>query len=238
MRFTCVITLLFFISFSASAGTFVETFDGEDLDAWQEIVLLDLKIQPGTWKVIDGELHGTMRHIGLPRLLTTGDEKWRNYTVEVDIFPLEKHGRGNIGLAARIQGTVGVIGLIGDYPFPFPADPDAGLTTTCFGGDFHDKIFRLFGSGDSPLLELETWSTMKFQVNKENFTLWLNGEQVLQARDNTFNFTVGRVGLVITSYTVKFDNLVITGEGVPNKGRLSVAPRNKLATVWSNLKRF
>ena len=35
------------------------------MDAWQKIVLLDLKINPGTWEVIDSELHGTMGHIGL-----------------------------------------------------------------------------------------------------------------------------------------------------------------------------
>lgn len=238
MKFGTIIVILFLLPFSVWAGTFVETFDGGDLDEWQEIIMLDFRIDPETWQVIDGELHGTMRHLGLPQLLTTGDEKWRNYTIEVDVFPLEKHAPGNIGIAARIQGTVGIISLIGDYPFPFLPDPDAELTTTCFGGDFHKNILRLFGSGVSPLLELETWSTMKLQANEDVFRLWLNGEQVLLTRDDTFNFSTGRVGLVLAGYTVKFDNLVISGDGIPNKGRLSVTPRDKLATTWGNLKQF
>lgn len=238
MKTILIVNGIFLFILSVSAGTFVETFDGEDLDEWQEIVMLDFQINPETWKVIDGELHGTMRHIGLPRLLTTGDEKWRNYTIEVDVFPLKKHAPGNIGIAARIQGTVGIISLIGDYPFPFPPDPDVELTMACSGGNFHENIFRLFGSGVNTLLELETWSTMQLQVNENVFTLRLNGEQVLLARDDTFNFSTGRVGLVLTGYTVKFDNLVISGDGIPNKGRLSVTPSDKLATMWSSLKQF
>ena len=238
MKFTCLIALMLFLSVFAEAGTFVETFDGRDLDEWREIIMLDLKIKPGTWEVIDGELHGTMRHIGLPRLLAIGDEKWRNYTIEVDVFPLEKHGPGNIGIAARIQGTVGIISLIGDYAFPFPPGHVHKITTTCFGGDFHDNKFHLFGAEISPLLKLGTWSTMKLKVNEDVFTLWLNDEQVLLARDDTFNFSTGQVGLVLSGYTVKFDDLVIIGDGIPNKGRLLVSPQAKLATTWGNLKQF
>ena len=41
MKFIHLIALLLFLSFSAFAGTFVETFDDENLDEWQEIVLFD-----------------------------------------------------------------------------------------------------------------------------------------------------------------------------------------------------
>ncbi|MDE0681989.1 MAG: hypothetical protein OXI63_03645, partial [Candidatus Poribacteria bacterium] len=119
MKIVLVVGGIFLFLLSVSAGTFVETFNGGDLDEWQEIIMLDFRINPETWQVIDGELHGAMRHLGLPQLLTTGDEKWRNYTIEVDVFPLEKHASGNIGIAARIQGTVGIISLIGDSPFSF-----------------------------------------------------------------------------------------------------------------------
>ena len=235
MKFMRLMALLLFLPFPAFAGTFVETFDDKNLDEWQEIVLLDFDPRLDTWEIIDGELQGVVRS-NLPHLLTIGDEKWRDYTVEVDVFPLEKHGAGNIGIAARIQETVGTLSLIGDYPFPFL--PDDGRTTTCFGGDFHGNKFRLFGSGVSPLLELETWATIKLEVNEDNFILWLNGEKVLTGKDETFTFLEGRAGLGVANYTVRFDNLVISGDGVPNKGRLSVTPREKLATAWGDLKRF
>ena len=79
---------------------------------------------------------------------------------------------------------------------------------------------------------------MKFQVNEETFTFWINDKQILEAIDEKFQFPTGGVGLVLTAYTARFDNIVITGKGIPNKGRLSVSPRAKLATTWGNLKQF
>ena len=60
MKFIRLIALLLFLPSSAFAGTFVETFDDENLDEWQEIVLLDFDPVPDTWEIIDGELQGTI----------------------------------------------------------------------------------------------------------------------------------------------------------------------------------
>ena len=51
MKTILVVNGIFLLILSVSAGTFVETFDGGDLDAWQEIVMLDFKSNPETWKV-------------------------------------------------------------------------------------------------------------------------------------------------------------------------------------------
>ena len=234
MKPTIIIVMLFLFTFSAWAGTFMETFDDANLEAWREIIMFDFKINPDTWEIIDGELQGT-NHDRLLRFLTMSDEKWRNYTIEFDVKPLEKHGLGNIGIAARINETVGVASIIGDWPFPLPG-PDSHAS--CFGGDFQGNKFEVLNNVASPLLKLETWSTMKFQVNEETFTFWINGKQVLEAKDKAFHFPVGGAGLVLTAYTARFDNIVITGKGIPNKGRLSVSPRVKLATTWGSLRWF
>ena len=95
MQFTCLIALLLLIPFSALAGTFLETFDDKDLEDWQELVQLN-KV-PGSWEVVDGELHAISRETFL-RLLTTGNDTtlWEDYTVEFDVKPLKKHGIGEI----------------------------------------------------------------------------------------------------------------------------------------------
>ena len=173
--------MVFLFIFSAWAGTFVETFDGANLEAWREIIMFDLKINPDTWEIIDGELQGA-NHDRLMRFLTMGDEKWRNYTIEVDVKPLEKHDLGNIGIAARIKETVGVASIIGGWPFPLPGH------ASCFGGDFQGNKFEILNNVASPLLKLETWSTMKFQANEETFTFWINDKQVLEATDEKFQF--------------------------------------------------
>ena len=232
MKPLIVVAMLFLLPATPWAGTFIETFDDDALDEWQEIILLDFNPKPGSWEIIGGELHGTNPD-QVSYILTMGDERWRNYTIEVDVKILENPHPGNIGIAARIQETIGVINIIGGMSFPLPKP---GSNANCFGGDFLGNKFWFFGSEVSPFLELETWFTMKLQVNEEIFTLWLNGNQVLQARDDTFNFSTGRVGLVLTSYTARFDNFIISGEGIPNKGRLPVEPNGKLATTWGALK--
>ena len=110
--------MVFLFIFSAWAGTFVETFDGANPEAWREIIMFDFKINPDTWEIIDGALQGT-NHDRLLRFLTMGDEKWRNYTIKVDVKPLEKHGLGNIGIAARIKETVGVTSVLSSFKLGF-----------------------------------------------------------------------------------------------------------------------
>ena len=48
--------IAFFLTVSAWAGTFVETFDDNgDLEKWQELTILGLD-SPGLWNIVDGEL--------------------------------------------------------------------------------------------------------------------------------------------------------------------------------------
>lgn len=238
---------MFLLTFSAIAGTFVETFNGRKLDGWEQLIQMDFEANPDSWEIIDGELQGTNRG-GFLRFLTMGDEKWRNYTIEFDVKPLQKHGAGSIGIAARVQGSSGIVSMIGDAPFPLHED---GSHVVCFGGAFHDNKFWVFGSEVDSSLKLRRWSTMKFQVDENVFTFWINNRQVLKARDKWVDnkqalkvrdefvqFQTGGVGLVISGYTARFDNMVITGKDISNQGQFSVTPQAKLATTWGSLKGF
>lgn len=50
------------------------------------------------------------------------------------------------------------------------------------------------------------------------------------------DLAVGSVGFGIAGYTALFDNFVVTGEGIPSRGRLSVQPQDKIGTIWGRLK--
>lgn len=235
-------SIIFLCTFSAWAGTFLETFDGADLDEWQELIMLDA--EPGSWEVLDGELQAKS-HGGLTRLLVTGDETWKDYTITVDIKPLKKHGPGNIAIAARVMETLAVWCVIGNLPI---LEPDS--RAMCYCGNFHDDNLRLLKSKLNPFLKLNKWSTMKLSVSGNMLTLWVNGKQILGAMEipepivvpglleELPDFQTGGVGFGLTNYTAVFDNVTITGDGIPNKGGLATAPGGKLATTWGNLKRF
>ena len=55
--------------------------------------------------------------------------------------------------------------------------------------------------------------------------------------DGFQDFLTGGVGLGLSNQTVRFDNVVITGESIPDGHGLSVEPKAKLATTWGHLKR-
>ena len=225
---------LFFFAFSALAGTFLDTFDDGKLVDWQTLVMFGFE-DPGSSEIIDGELQVISKG-RITRLLTIGEEKWRDYEIEFDVKSLEKHGSGSIAVAARIEGTWGVVCEIED-------SDQAAPVVQCFGGNLHGNWFLNYAREPHPLLRLRKWSTFKLSVHGNQLTFWINGERVLdpitlEPLHGFPDFPAGRVGLGIANYTARFDNFKITGPGIPDKNRLSVTPHAKLTTVWGHLKRF
>ena len=223
----------------AWAGTFLETFDEGKLVNWEELIMFGVDV-PGSWEVIDGELQGS--NGGITRLLTIGQETWEDYDIEFDVKPLEKHGQGSIAVAARLEerwgGSWGVVCELTDS-----GNPAAKSTAECFAGNLLGNTFLLYGQKPHPLLKLRKWATFKLSVHGKDLTFWINGKQVLdpitlEPLHGFPEFPRGRIGLGLANYTVRFDNLKITGPHIPNSGGLSIIPKAKLATTWGQLKRF
>ena len=131
MKCMSIIVILFLLSFSVWAGRFVETFD-DDLADWQELNVHDAV--PGSWEIIDAELEMTNPGGGA-RFFTTGDETWQDYSIEVNVKPLEKRGPGNIGILARVKGNRAVWCLVSDL---FLNDPESKVM--CISLDFNEKV--------------------------------------------------------------------------------------------------
>ena len=102
MKSIIIVATLFLLTFSVWAGTFLETFDGKDLDGWQQIWV---DKGPAIWEIVDDELRAESRE-GFIHLLTTGDTTWEDYTMEFDVKPLKKHGIGGIYIAVRVDGNL------------------------------------------------------------------------------------------------------------------------------------
>ncbi|MXV75918.1 DUF1080 domain-containing protein [Candidatus Poribacteria bacterium] len=250
------IVLLF--TLSAEAGTFLVNFDSGKLDEWQELLMSDAL--PGSWEIVDGELHAVSPD-GWTRLLTIGDETWRDYTIEFDVKPLDNRGPSNIVVAARINGSWVVWCLIGDLPFV-----DNISEVKFAAGNFQDPNTFLFShSKRQRFLKLNEWSKLKLDVKENILNFWINGKQFIGPvqlpnrqsflrfdalrkehrkelpalqLDGLQDFLTGGMGLGLSNQTARFDNVVITGDSIPDRGGLSVTPKAKLATVWGSLKRF
>lgn len=248
MKFIGITVLLLFLSFSASAGTFLETFDGKKLEGWQE---LWGDKGPAVWEVVDDQLRAESRE-AYTHLLITGDSTWEDYTFELDVKPLKKHGIGGISIAVRVKETWLVrcsifdpVIIVGDKP----AIHEARMG--CFAGSLRpgprpmaQLVFQPY-----PLLKLNRWAHLKLSVEGNIFTFWINGEQVMEPTEllifrqiEVFNdfpdFRTGGVGFGLWNYTALFDNITVTGDSIPNNGGFAVTPQGKLAATWGELKRF
>lgn len=247
MKPVSIVVTLFFLSFSVWAGTFLETFDDGDFDGWQE--LAKWEDAPGSWEIIDGQLHGASLE-GFLRLLTIGDDTWKDYTVEFDVRPLKKHGHPKILIAARVSGTwlVRCYTAETDQAVVLPgANAPARELVFCGAGNLH-RAKGLF-LGPHSLLKLNRWAHLKLSVEGDIFTFWINDEQVMEPTELRIfrnregfadfpDFQTGGVGLGLSNYTARFDNITVSGDSIPNSGGLAVKPQGKLATKWGQLKQF
>ena len=245
MKFVSIVAMFFLLTFSVWAGTFVETFD-DGLADWQEFNALDAVL--GASEIIDAELEMTNPG-GAARFFTTGDETWQDYSIEVDVKPLEKRGPGNIGILARLKGRRAIWCLVSDL---FLNDPESKVM--CISHDFDEKRGEALYIKRHRLLRLNKWSKLKLSVSGDRFIFSINGKKITETEDpfillhdgeelmiktkDISSHPTGSTGFGLANYTARFDNITITGEDIPNKGGLSVVPSTKLATTWASLKRF
>ena len=248
MKFLMIGTVLFLSPLSVFAGTFLDTFEDGNLDGWQELVPWDR--EPGSWEIVDGGLHGTVDD-GYPRLFTTGDATWKDYTVEFDVRPLKKHGSQTISIVARVQEKWFVQCRITE---PVVVLPDGGNAAEkgwvfCSAGNLQLPNADLLFFEPHPLLKLFRWAHFKLSVEGDIFTFWVNGELVMaptklrivrnrEGFEDFPEFQTGGVGIGLSNYTARFDNVTVTGDSIPDSGAFAVTPQGKLATTWGHLKKF
>lgn len=251
MKDLIIVAVLFLLPLSASAGTFLETFDDADLKGWQELV--ELNEAPGAWEIIDDELH-TVSHDPAIRLLTIGSERWEDYTIEFDVKPVKKHGIGGISIAARIQETWLILCSIADPVVIVDGKAvPGGEKVYCSARNLHDVIAIQLHTEPHPLLRLNKWSHLKLSVDSNIVTFWINEKRIMEPTEflipkgvqhEKFNFDefpdflTGSVGLGSANYTARFDNITVTGDTIPNSDGFDVTPERKLTTTWGQLKRF
>ena len=248
MKFTLIIVELFLFAFSAWAGTFLETFDDGDLEGWEE---LWGDKGPAVWEGVNDELRAESREAYI-HLLTTGDSTWKDYTMELNVKPLKKHGIGGISIAVRVKGTWLVRCSVFDPVIIInDNDPIQEARIGCFAGSLRPgpRPLAPLISEPHPLLRLNRWAHLKLSVAGNIFTFWLNGEQVMEPTELRIfrnidhfadfpDFRTGGVGFGLWNYTAIFDNITVTGDSIPNSGGFAVTPQRKLAMMWGQLKLF
>ena len=215
---------VFLNTFVVVAGTFREDFEDGNFDGWR----IESHPPVGSWKVVDGAVESRRQSLAGTYLIT-GKENWKDYTISCDVMLKETFARNGIGFIARFKSPMPnhLIDIWSGNWAGFEA-----ISTQRFPGNFRtDKPF--------PLLKLNQWHQIKLIVKGKAFTFWINNQKVLVHKDEAVK--KGAVGLSVGGYYARFDNIEISGPGVPNftpptwKAK-SVDQQNKLAVTWMQIR--
>jgi hypothetical protein len=168
------------ISTSVQAQSKQKLFNGKDLSGWTI---------HGTekWYVENGNLvceSGPDKKYGY---LST-DKKYKNFILEYD-FKLEANGNSGVFIRSSIEGT-----KISGWQVEV-APPGNGT-----GG-----IYESYGRGwltkptaeEESSLSAEGWNRGKIEVNNDEITTWLNGNQISNIKDAKIGAATGFIALQI-----------------------------------------
>lgn len=252
MRITLIsiyCTLYLFLSIchvqSSLAGTWRDDFEDNDTREWE---IYNLVRQDEKWWINDNEAVGEIFKEGFWSLWLTGDLNWEYYSVScIAMLIDEKNDPPFVGLSLHDRGEERM-------RYVFYIDYVWGLAV----------ISKWTADGGTAVLpfvpEIDIWYQLKASVHKieieENGVL--KEEVVLEFTVEDINdvpsfppITViaqdsqpingGYAGLVVSGARARFDNVVITGDNIPNGGPAKrnlqpVTNKRKITTTWGNLK--
>lgn len=222
------------LSASVWAGTFRDNFGNENLDAWRRHRFSSPNAQ---WFVKAGELVCLSKNepCVVPSTLITLDEMWRNYQLSVQ-FKIE-HTLFNGG--NDCPSVVG-IGIHCD-----DANADSGIYSFFGLGPNLQWDRHWLTNGVAPnwvdvapidkiTLTEGKWYTARMIANGNDYQMFIDNRKVHEFQ--TAFPDSGRAALYARNCEVHFDNVIITGDGIPNRN-LAVSPDAKLSTTWGRIKR-
>jgi len=223
MKYIMITFAISLLVVSAHAGTYVETFDDGNFDGWE---ILNWTGGTSEWKVEDGILIGS-RPDAASALLMFGEEEWRNYSIEFDARMLERLSANwhAIALDLRVSDVNHAKASCNSVYF------SANGQTIIWLYLGNREVGRLAGKGFA--FQSDRWYRIKGVADEDNFQFYIDGELMVSLSDS--RFPAGRVALDVNGSTVQFDNVVITGDDVPDN-TAAVSASGKLATTWGKLR--
>ena len=88
-----------------------------------------------------------------------------------------------------------------------------------------------------PVRQLGKWYRLKIEVKGDNLSLYVDDILVFEKKDKSNRS--GGVALWAYDAIVEFDNVIVTGDEIPDSGPsgYAVEPGAKSATTWGRLKK-
>jgi hypothetical protein len=90
---------------------------------------------------------------------------------------------------------------------------------------------------DMPLEE-NRWYTVRFETEDNHYRTFIDGKPIFEFDATSPDHAYGVPGFAVRNCEARFDNVIITGESIPDTLNLAaVSPRSGLATTWGRIRR-
>ncbi|MFQ6040092.1 MAG: hypothetical protein ACE5PV_04480 [Candidatus Poribacteria bacterium] len=208
------------------AGTWRDDFDDGNYKGEWKIYNLNRAVE--NWRIKDGEAVGEIFQPGFMSLLLTGMDNWTARTVEcrAKFVKEAKDASAELGLSLYD-------GEDDENRYLFVINLTLGFVSISkeSKGQWASANFRFVS-------EMDRWYSLKATVEEQELKFQVNGE-TFTGREQDEPLKSGQVGLIVANARAHFDDVVISGPGIPNGGPgkvKAVQSRGKLAAKWGQLK--
>lgn len=208
------------------AGTWTDAFEDDKTQEWELLNTFDE--EEAKWWIDGGEAVAETfePHHDLPTVWSTGELDWRAYSLSCRAKLVKaKDEPASLGLILHQrwgEHSFYIFQIL--YPWKIVhITKYTGRASTLGEFDFAAKLNRWYTLTAS----IDSRGKLKFQIDDEVFTV--TDKNPIKS---------GKAGLKVSGAQVRFDDVKITGNNVPNggPGTLPVKPSGKLATTWGKLK--
>lgn len=221
MKVLIICVLMFFQSVLVYALYFDFEEDAQ-LNQWESL---------GTWKIVKDEIKVSkvLSGEGANEVCTlVGEKTWTDYVIE-----FEASGQTDeISVAFRAKDANTYIG--------FMIAPSLNLTEFFqkLNGSFDENIAP---KADSLGVKIQVWHKYRLEVNNNIATAFVDNKEALKPLDLgklPKDFATGKVGFRQWNDKAYYDNILITGPGIPKSPgeKFAVSPIAKLPVIWAVLK--
>ena len=189
--------------------------------------LKDWTVLGGTWQMVNDKINKSNVVSGEGQndlLLSIGDNKWTDYTVEFDACGITDE----VCIAFRIQDV--------NNFYAFMIAPSLNLSEWFIknGGAFDENIAK---KSDKLGISINEWHKYKLVVEGMQAHIFVDGKSPFDPLEISKGFEKGSIGLRQWSDVGHYDNVLITGPGIPRSpGEIGVNANSKLAHTWGYIK--
>lgn len=211
----------------ASAGRWWDDFEDDNLHGW-DIYNFEPRVEK--WSIKRGEAIGEIFEPGSMSLLVAGDASWEDYTVRCRAkFDKVRDGEGSLGISLYESAD-------GADRYAFFLDMGAGVMAIRRVRD------RDWGFPVATVFEVErdVWYSLGASVSGDLLTFRVDDLAIL-AVSRTEPLPPGPFALVVSDARAHFDDIVVEGDSVPDRGPSGFAvtrDERQLPLRWADLKRI